>query len=101
MESQNMLPRYIDFHVCVRELLAPDKQQIQGEAFSKFPLSPKRHSLQRSSLGTHPLSRNVIHHGRRTFITGDEITPTRQTLSQAITSSIFSSKDPFFFPKTH
>ena len=59
MESQNMLPRYIDFHVCVRELLAPDKQQIQGEAFSKFPLSPKRHSLQRSSLGTHPLSRNL------------------------------------------
>ena len=49
----------------------------------------------------HPLSRNVINHGRWTLITGEEITPTRQTLPQAITSSIVSSKDPFIFPKSH
>lgn len=101
MESQNMLLRYIDFRVCVCELLAADKQQMQEEAFSKFPLSLKRHSFQRSSLGMHPLSRNVINHGRWTLITGEEITPTRQTLPQAITSSIVSSKDPFIFPKSH
>ena len=61
-----MLLQYIDFRLCVCELLAPDEQQMQREAFSKFPLSLKRHSLQRSSVGIHPLSRNVINHRRWT-----------------------------------
>lgn len=109
-EEQQNMPQWNMplWHVDYFELSALEKQQIQGDKYWEFLLNSQSLPIdgfsKSNSVVINSLPRSCINQGKLTHVTGKEtrndITP-RPLCHKLFTPPIYSSKDPFVFPKRH